>query len=83
MAAVDSIGIAELENYVADASGDFPVVGAVGTVSVPNAEDTLVELRQVNLVIEAELENDPSVIKRQVVAINIRNNRVIPPAPSP
>jgi prepilin peptidase dependent protein B len=61
-----------LTNYIPDGTGAY----VTGTFVEPDTGDRLIGVRQVNVVIEGELKKDDSMIKKQVVAINVRNNRV-------
>ena len=70
--AAESADAGNLTNYIRDS---VTGVYATGTFAEPITGDSLVESRQVNVQIAGALANDPSFIKTQRVAINIRNNR--------
>jgi type IV pilus assembly protein PilW len=61
-----------LTTYVMDANSVYQS----GTFVPPSSGDRLIGARQVNVQLAGHLTNDNSMIKSQLVAINVRNNRV-------
>ncbi len=62
-----------LNTYVLDSDGIYQ---KDGTFVKADLGDRLIEARQVNVEIQAELTNDPTMSKHQVVAINTRNDHI-------
>jgi len=67
-----------LDTWVANDAGDY---ASGGTFAKASFDDRLIEARQVNIDIKAQLTNDPTMRKHQVVAISARNDQIyiIPP----
>ena len=64
-----------LDTYVMDGVGDYSKA-AVSDFVEADEGDRLIEARQVNIEIQAQLTNDPEMRKREVVAINARNDQI-------